>query len=642
MRRAFAWGTSLVLLAACGGEPTPSGVEPDAGPDVVAEPLVFCDGPTAFLYDPRYGEVLGGFPDDYYTDPDASTLTGIRVTVEPAVAPWIKSLPDSARPVYEELSGLDGWGTSAASFLRFDGPVGPPPTGEHESVTSGALALLELGDDAPRRIPYEAQLIDDDQTVVVLPMIPLRPKTRHALVMTTQYQATDGGCADPGDALRGLLEGTTDNERLARQDAGMAEAISALGISPDDVSAAIVFTTQSTFEVAQAVAKDIRGRTYGWSSPPDCAPQGTVMACSGVFRAHDYRDDGIIRGSEPVADWELPVGVWLPLGFDGPHPTVVYGHGMNGSRGDGAFIGTFLADLGIAVIAVDALHHGDHPTAALNRTPYSFFDFLAIDTDNLTIGGKRLRDNLRQSMFDRLQLIELIRQAPDVTGDGDADLDVGQLAYMGISLGGIMAADLLATSGEFQAAVLCAGGARLISFIENGADFAAVHLVLDDLLGSPGEVSRMLPVLQTLIDAGDPVNYGPYVLRSRLGDTDEVPSVLLNMAVGDKTVPNSCSNDLARALDLPVVPPALIDVGLVAIESQAPVSGNMAGGQATAGYFHFDRVTVGGGQVELAGHDNVSGSAEALLQEHHFFDTWLQFGTPEIIDPYGVLETPAL
>ena len=95
----------------------------------------------------------------------------------------------------------------------------------------------------------------------------------------------------------------------------------------------------------------------------------------------------------------------------------------------------------------------------------------------------------------------------------------------------------------------------------------------------------------------------------------------------------------ARALGVAHVPPVAEPVELLEVTGTAPVSGNLDG--TTAGFFQLDRIS-DGDEVEESNHDNASLGTEGAEQAIHFFMTWLESGTPEIIDPYAVLGTPPL
>ena len=123
---------------------------------------------------------------------------------------------------------------------------------------------------------------------------------------------------------------------------------------------------------------------------------------------------------------------------------------------------------------------------------------------------------------------------------------------------------------------------------------------------------------------------------------DRAPNILFNIGIGDETIPNTTSLVLARALGLATVQPLLLDPGMGDIV-EAPLAGNLADGQRTAGFFQIDRVTFEtGGVPEAAAHNYTTFSFEGQVQAGRFVETWLGGGAPEIVDPFSVLGTPAL
>ncbi len=51
---------------------------------------------------------------------------------------------------------------------------------------------------------------------------------------------------------------------------------------------------------------------------------------------------------------------------------------------------------------------------------------------------------------------------------------------------------------------------------------------------TPGEIARIFPLIQTLIERGEAANYGPHVLHDRLpGAGDHPAHLLFNMAIED-------------------------------------------------------------------------------------------------------------
>ena len=301
-----------------------------------------------------------------------------------------------------------------------------------------------------------------------------------------------------------------------------------------------------------------------------------------------------------------------------------------------------------AVVAVDAIGHGDHPTNAELEGFTGMMSFLGIDATNLRVDGRILRDNLRQSTADRLQLIELLVSDGDLDGDGSDDVQEDQLGYVGISLGGIMGSEILALSERLEVAALITAAARMTSIFTYASNMAIMMDVMSNLAGSEVGAWQLISALQGAIDPGDPMAYAPHVIGDRLNPAP-APHVLVTMSVDDPIVPNEGTRALAQGLGIEVMHPVVEDMGLapMAALGQA-INGNLIWGQqaTTGALFQFDRVS-SGDSVVAADHDNLTYSPESLHQLRHFFSTWLNpeaspSGAPEVIDPYPILGTPEL
>ncbi|MEZ4265304.1 MAG: hypothetical protein R3F39_02910 [Myxococcota bacterium] len=626
----------------------------DAGPDADAPPVApaFCEGATAYMYDPR-GTVLATFPDDWLTRPDAAAPTGLAIDISPERAPWLADLPVIGQDVMAAIATLDGFGTTAGVVLRFTGPLGEVPSGEVASVSSDALQLLELQGASARRVPFEAELTDDDG-LILWPMVPLRPATRHAVVMTTAIRDAAGACIAPSPTLRELLQGRVPAPGPAGLGARYADALAAANVDAADVSAAVVFTTQSIVEQTRAIAADIRGRTYDWVDAPVCTDKAVFRECDATFGAKDYRTDRVVRGTTATRDLTLPVRFWLPYPGAGAKvavpplpaaaPVIIFGHGLASDRGQAGALAPFAAPQGMATVAIDAVAHGDHPdSSGAGSKIEAVLSFFAIDIERQSLNALVLRDNWRQSTWEKLQLIELMRQHPDVDGDGAPDLDLDHIAYLGASLGGIMGPELLALSPDIGAGVLSVPGGRVSSIISDAELFSGIVTLMAPVGTPKGEVRRFFPLLQTALERGDASNFGPYVLHDRFDTAGPAPHVLVAMAIDDNTVPNVANRSVARALGTPQVGEVRQPVGVVPRDIALPLSGNLDAGALTAGVFQYDRIRKSAGAaVEKATHDNVTKSYESVEQLLHFFATWLDTGVPEILDPYALLDTPPL
>jgi len=594
---------------------------------------------TEWRYDPVVGDEIYAFPDDYYRVLPPGAGPAI-LDIRPETAPWLDNVADIARQSFDGFHTTDGYGHNAGIFLRFTAPVAEPPTGEVDSLDSGALMLFELGD-APRRVPYEAELGDEGLDVYVRPLAPLRAGTAHLVVVTDEYLDSTGACIAAAPHLVDMLAGSAEDPNLQRLGRTLDRALADLDLDAGRLVAALQFTTHTQLDVMMSAADDVRARDYDWLEPPECAIDGARTRCEGVFEAQDYRDDSVVRGAEPVDVWQINVTVWMPSDRDGPVPVILGGHGINSNRSQLGGLVSRMLPLGYAVVAADALEHGDHPSRDPSATDLDALRFLGINLGEARIDTQALRGNFTQTALDRLQLIELVRDVPDVDGDELPDLDVEQLAYFGISLGAMMGPNLMALSDDIDVAVLTVGGGDLLSFTTGNPTIVPLLPLLAQMAGSQGDLDRTLLAAQALIDPADPNTYAAHVLGDRVGGLQHVPNVLMYVTVFDDTVTPDTGRALARAFDLPHVPPVIDPVQLLTVEADAPIAENVADGEATAGFFQFDRVTSGDGVVE-ADHDNTPYSPEGTALFVEFFESWRNEGVSVIVDPYAELETPGL
>ncbi len=648
-------GTDTDTDAAAGGAPSTGGtqadasadggqaVTPDAAPPVAdaAAPVPDAEAPDAavacpaYRYDPLNDTELTTFPDDFYTVDDPSQGTGVKVST--ANAPWRAGIVRAAAPVFADLDTLDGFGVSAGVVLRFTAPVPAPESGP-STVDSGAIQLWALGD-TPHRVPFEVETTDGGATLILWPMVPLPQHTRAGVVVT--QAAYPAGCADRAPVLSRLLDGSAGEPEFTRLVPRYAELLSAAGVQTDDVMAATVFTTQSVTAVSEAVAAHVADQAIDFAAPPTCTAEANTLHCEATAELDDYRVGDTIPDATPKAKYTVPFTIWLPKDAAGPMPLIVFGHGLGGSRDNASGLADAFCPQGFAVFAVDALGHGQHPTAPAGNDPLALISFLGMDVATQTIHAARIRDNLRQSSFDKMQLLHLLDRNPDLNGDGQVDLDMTRVAYWGVSLGGIMGSEPLALDHHYSAGILTVGGARLIPIVTQAPAFAQFRPFLQGFAGGANNLTRLAPVVQAVADGGDPAGYAPHVLSDRLPIGGERrPHVLQTMAIDDQIVFNPANRMLARALGLQVVPPVSQDVGVIETSGPAPVSANIDG--VTAGLFQYDRVRESpNSRPVAAAHDNAFGY-EPIEQMFNFLVTWRDAAAPVIIDPYTELNTPPL
>jgi len=622
---------AVVILLGCGG-----GETVDAGVDIT-DAGALC---TAQRWSPESGSI-DRWPEPALLVDDPTTETGRRLRMTLEEYPVLAATLRGYRPVFtDDLAELDGFGINAESFFRFNRAwqIDALPSGEATMAADAGLGLLVLSPGEPRLHPVLVESADEDSTILLAPLRPLPAHAEVAAFVTTNLAGPAGGCLEQSAVVAADLA-SPDARTLAAVDALVTLGVIA---SSDDLAAITAFPTQSIEEDTIAVSQDIAAREApGFVSPPTCETGSAWIRCDARFVAQDYRDaDGVFRrardeAATPTASYEVPVTIWLPLTGPGPYPTILYGHGLGGARDQARRVADLAAPRGFATVSAPALEHGEHPT---HEDPNAeslavVLDFFAIgDLTSRALHATRLRENFRQTTWDRLQLTRLLGSGVDVNGDGSADLDPDRLLYLGISLGGLMGPELLAATDDYGAGVLVVPGGRVSTIMYRSEIFGSLVELLRPRTATEGDVRRFFPVLQTVLDAGDPASYAPHGLQDRFATAPDVPSVLVAVVLDDEVVPNVANYAVGRAFGVPIIEPLLRpEPGFVTMSG--PVMGNFAEGRATGGLLQFDWIERRG-EVVAADHGNVGDSEVGLEAWFDFLQTHLDTGIARIRDPY--------
>lgn len=357
-------------------------------------------------------------------------------------------------------------------------------------------------------------------------------------------------------------DGSTDLDGLLRHADG-------LGIDRRNVAIAFSFPTQPIEDDLVSVQAVLRARAAGRSDPvdlidPDAADDlpigvftaddpefrdffagapsvGTVVA--GFVASPDFRDDdgtwnpSWIAGEEPAPESDLDFLLTLPSTGSPPYPVVLLQHGFGGDNGIVLDLGPGLAERGLASIGINAVSHGTrgNPLDLLRARPF------------------RARDIFRQTIADQMAVLRAVESGIDVDGDGDADLDARRMGYLGISLGGILGATLVAVEENLPVAVLNVAGGR-VAFLGQapglrdlvGGELAS-EVGLDP--ADPDFETYLQRTLETGQHAMDPVDGLNFARRWFLEPLREGAAhrVLLQEGIGDDLVENQSTEALAEA-----------------------------------------------------------------------------------------------
>jgi len=276
------------------------------------------------------------------------------------------------------------------------------------------------------------------------------------------------------------------------------------------------------------------------------------------------------------------------------YPVLLAGHGLGDSRFGMPTVLSLANQAGYAVVAINAFGNGGGPRSAIRLgLATGTVEFVSggrsVDLDDDGVIGASegcisadaavpvvLRDCFRQTAADYLQLIHAIRDGIDLDGDGRRDLDPSGIQYFGQSLGGGYGALVTALAPEVAAAVLNVAPGTSVDLLRlsPGLRDNATRILLGrrqpSLLDARGGFDEEIPfryegvrirsegnaaALQDFferlewIEFVSPASVAPHWKQSTLPG-HSVHRVLIQMALGDRTVPNPSTTLLVRAANL--------------------------------------------------------------------------------------------
>ena len=204
-------------------------------------------------------------------------------------------------------------------------------------------------------------------------------------------------------------------------------------------------------------------------------------------------------------------------------PVAIFVHGITRDRSDMLAIADAMAGAGFATIAIDQPMHGITDPENGLRTPFErTFDLDLADNTTGAPGPDGVidssgthffspaqllatRDNLRQSVADLLVL------SSSIANIGAVPLDASRKALVGFSLGGTAATTFAAFDDTLSSVSLAMPAAGLVPMTIASPAFRdpiIAGLANAGLIEGTPEFSQFVISAQTIIDSGDPINFG--------------------------------------------------------------------------------------------------------------------------------------
>ncbi len=626
----------FAFVLACSSK---SSTGPTATPDP-AEPTFTVPAQVSALDDAHFFD--HPWPSDLRRDADGS------VRLDGYVNPYLSPL---VQKYQQQLRGkIDGFSPFGAGYLSFAASVDPttlPQDAKGSVAPTSTLQLLdvdtgspEVGSRHPIRVLYRDRVGDyylAPHTVSWMPILgmPLRPKTKYAIVATTGLKTADGRAFAPNAPLSQVLDGQgTLGAAWAPAIAQLAKA----GVAKSSIAHLSVFTTSDPVGELIAASEVVRAM-----APPKVtdlaykSPAGSYDRYEGHYSGSpNFQADGTGPDATINQGFKTNGGNFV-LGADGKpavqstfslrflltvprasacpmptsgYPIVLYAHGTGGDWYSFDQDGTAdaLAQQCIVGMGIDQIFHGARPGAPAPGDPNAESEesLLFFNVNNIISA----RTSPRQAALDEVARARMIATgglsiSASVSHTGAAiQIDPKRIAFFGHSQGGLNGPLFLAVSDDARGGVLSgAGSAISYSLLEKTLPAPSVSGLMEAFLSiQPAnqdewtELHPIVSLVQTLIDATDPIHYYAALTRAPFAG-HVVKSILMTEGVnpdgtGDDYAPPRTIEDGAIVARLPLLNPVVRDVPeLTGFDGVAPVSaplsGNFGSGKATGALAQF-------------------------------------------------------
>lgn len=601
-----------------------------------------------FCFSVLPGELNLPVPSDFFTFDDPTTPTGKRVYFPPDMPPVFMRLYEDYDFIAHAHNRLDGFSVIAPAYLPVTTPVQVNDAAGSEPTADDAVIVLDM---TPGRksygelVPVKTLYSPTYRAVKLRPRFSFADQGTYLIVVTDKVRATSGGHlavteqfaylqqedADYANPLAPALEG------YRRQYQPLWDFLrETTGLEPSEVLLAFTYTTQSVMQDFAAIYETMEQLRE--TNPPQMLDVTITYPTGGEFGAEvhgwlkvpDWQGrDGVFERDpythQPVFDrWlRIPFLLLLPRhdsAYEQPYHAAIYQHWSSGRKEDARNLpGQMLARNGVAVIAIDAVCHGERAgNPDLIQSALCFYDVF-----NPLI----MRDNFRQTVADQLRLTHLLQSLTELDilpegGDGVPDLDPSRLFYQSDSLGSIIGMMSAATNPYLEGYFLIAGSGYLTELgVQSIYAEMAIEIFgwLEDIfdLDVIDDTLAMVDLWQGVFDAGDPMGFAPYV-HQPAAYMGEPKQMIYIVPAYDDVLPHFATEYVVRAARLPLVEPYVYPVQDVeTIPLPAYERGYIQVDTEDHGMFY------GGGEV----------AERARAQYEHFLRTLLDTGTGEIIDP---------
>ena len=598
------WLCVSLLVLGCGDD---SGSDPDAGidagPDGGDDSGMNDGGMDGSMLAPKGCDPIAPsycgfpFPNDYWTEADATTPTGLRLALPSEIMPetggGVRSTPDA-------FNEADGFSSAIAAMVHIPGATGdglatPDTIGDSLLNTSRTVILDTVtGQRVAHWVDVDAYVVEAKKRVEAMAELPeftiARPleelEQERALMLRPAMRLEDGrryivavlGVVDADDNVApaapefaALRDGTMSSDPNIEARRVHFETIfsdlSAAGVSRGDIQVAWDFTTASKenntawmvhirddafSNFPNGVSYTVQNVTEGFDATTACRLE--IDFDMPLYMTKGEAGGVINFGSggmpEQNGTFEYSAAMVVPkTAQTTPAKLVEFGHGQLGAKEQVLGFQPIADALNIAAFGLDfkGFAFDDQATIATVLTSGDLSGFRAIP------------ERMHQGILNFLMAMRTLYIAANgdamtplnqalVTHCGGAEIDGDQRYYFGGSQGGILGATLMALSTDVTRGMLAVPGQPYNLLLNRSVNFDAfAPFFYAPYDWNALDAQMNLALIQGLWDRAEPSGYSKYIRTDLLPGTP-AHEVLIQVSKSDHQVTNLGAHIMARTI----------------------------------------------------------------------------------------------
>ncbi len=529
------------------------------------------------------------WPNNYFTRPDPTTATGLRVNLKPTQVPKNAS----GTPIgVSQINRSDGFSPGSPILVQVPGinlDQSNVPTIDHLDRNGVGSPVLLYDTDAHQLVPTWSELdvhdtyADPSKQVLIIHPVKNLTDGHHYIVGLRNLKNEAGQPLTAPPVFRAYRDGTASSvPGFAQRATSMNSLIDGLGtkgIARASLYLAWDFTVASTANLTGRLVhmRDDAFAQLGSSAPTFAVTSSTpgthtgiARVVEGTFAVPNYLTGTGAPGStfnEDASGLPARNGTFnaafrcvIPTSaLTTPARASLYGHGLFGSVNEvtAGNVQDMAAEHNMVFCGSNwvGMSNADIGTAAGVLQDLSIFNKLA--------------DPLQQGVLNFLFLARLMKMSPGLATDpafqndsGTSVLAPGHVYYDGNSQGGIEGGVVMAVSTDITRGVLGVSGMNYPSLLlPRSTDFTQFEAVLKPAYPAELDRVRALALVQLQWDRAEPSGYANHMTTDPLPGTPQ-HQVLMQIALGDHQVSDYAADTEARTIGAKAHCPAF-DTGRV-------------------------------------------------------------------------------